>query len=261
MEHTAHQDNAPQDGARPDIHYADAGLAVRSDLTAAHQRAWRHLARPGNWLTGEERIAVAQEVRHAARCTLCAARKEALSPMAITGEHETATSLDATRIEVIHRIRTDQSRITDRWYDSILEDGVFAAEYVEITGVIATVMAVDGFCDALGLTRHPLPQAMAGEPGQSMPSGARVDIARVPTVAPEDVTEAEADLYDGLSGAHIHRALSLVPPEVWNFFDLDSAMYLPDRQLRDFSHEPRAITHAQMELLAARVSALNRCYY
>jgi AhpD family alkylhydroperoxidase len=31
--------------------------------------------------------------------------------------------------------------------------------------------------------------------------------------------------------------------------------------MRDFSREYRAISHAQIELLAARVSALNRCLY
>ena len=38
-------------------------------------------------------------------------------------------------------------------------------------------------------------------------------------------------------------------------------MYLPDRQLRDYGTEYRAITHAQIEFLAARMSALNRCTY
>jgi hypothetical protein len=80
-------------------------------------------------------------------------------------------------------------------------------------------------------------------------------------VAPEDVTEADPALYADLGGAHIHRALNLVPAEVLGFFDLDAAQYLPDAALRDFGREYRAITHAQIELLAARVSALNQCFY
>jgi hypothetical protein len=31
--------------------------------------------------------------------------------------------------------------------------------------------------------------------------------------------------------------------------------------MRDFSREYRAVTHAQIEMLAARVAALNRCHY
>ncbi len=71
----------------------------------------------------------------------------------------------------------------------------------------------------------------------------------------------EHDLYANLSGVHIHQALSLVPAEVAGFFDLDAVHYLPDAALRDFGHEYRAITHAQIELLAARVSVLNQCFY
>jgi hypothetical protein len=57
------------------------------------------------------------------------------------------------------------------------------------------------------------------------------------------------------------KAMSLVPDEVRSFFDLVENQYLPGAVMRDFSHEYRAITHAQIELLAARVSALNRCLY
>ena len=83
----------------------------------------------------------------------------------------------------------------------------------------------------------------------------------MPTVAPEDLTDAEAGMYDGLSAVNIHRALSLVPAEVTGFFDMDSEHYLPDAQLKDFGTEYRALTHAQTEFLAGRVSAINRCVY
>jgi hypothetical protein len=52
-----------------------------------------------------------------------------------------------------------------------------------------------------------------------------------------------------------------VPDEVRSFFDLVENQYLPGAVMRDFAHEYRAITHPQIELLAARVSALNRCLY
>ena len=71
----------------------------------------------------------------------------------------------------------------------------------------------------------------------------------------------EAGMHDGLSAVNIHRALSLVPAEVAGFFDLDAAQYLPDAALRDFGTEYRALTHAQIEFLAARVSAINQCFY
>ena len=56
----------------------------------------------------------------------------------------------------------------------------------------------------------------------------------------------------GRSGGNVHRALSLVPQAMMQFWDLFEAMYLPQDAMRDFGREYRAITHAQIEMLAAR---------
>ena len=59
----------------------------------------------------------------------------------------------------------------------------------------------------------------------------------------------------------LDAALTLVPDEARSFFDVVSAQYLAGPQMTDFGNEFRAITHLQIELLAARVSALNQCTY
>lgn len=241
--------------------YAAASVGMRDDLVAAHQRAWQRLARPGTWWRGEERLAIAAEVRNAPACPLCAERKAALSPNMVQGSHASVAALPAPAIEAIHRIVTDAPRLTERWYHGLLEDGLSDGHYVELIAVLATTITIDSFTDALGLARHDLPEAEAGAPAGQRPAGAKGGLAWVPTVAPEDVTAAEAGLYDGLAGVNIHRALSLVPDEVKGFFDLDSVHYLPDAKLRDFGAGLRAIDNAQIELLAARVSAINQCVY
>ena len=60
---------------------------------------------------------------------------------------------------------------------------------------------------------------------------------------------------------NIRRALSLVPEEAHAWFQLVETQYLPGKWMRDFANEYRAITHAQIELIAARVSVLNQCFY
>jgi hypothetical protein len=76
------------------------------------------------------------------------------------------------------------------------------------------------------------------------------------------VSEGETGLYPtDRPPANIMMAMSLVPEEARSFFDLVTHQYLPGAVMRDFSREYRAISHAQIELLAARVSALNRCLY
>ena len=243
------------------LSYADAPVAVRDDLVGAHQRAWRRLARPGTWWDGRERVAIAAEARHARACELCRRRKAAVSPNAVAGAHDSRGDLALPVVDVIHRIRTDAARLTERWYNQVVAGGISDGHYVEIVGVIATAVAIDEFTRALGMPAHPLPTPVAGQPSKRRPVGAKPGPAWVAMLAPEDVTGAEPALYDGLSGAYIHRALSLVPDEVVGFFDLDAVHYLPDRVLRDFGREYRATSHAQIELLAGRVSAINQCVY
>jgi hypothetical protein len=45
------------------------------------------------------------------------------------------------------------------------------------------------------------------------------------------------------------------------WWDMLEVMYMPGPWMRDFTREYRAVSHAQIEMLAARVSALNRCIY
>ena len=71
-----------------EISYKDFGLPVREDITAVHRRAWKRLSEAGTWLTGAERVAIAQEARAASDCNLCQTRKDALSPNSINGNHD-----------------------------------------------------------------------------------------------------------------------------------------------------------------------------
>jgi alkylhydroperoxidase family enzyme len=202
-----------------------------------------------------------EEIRHAARCLLCRERKEALSPYTIDGVHDTATALPDNVVEVIHRISTDSGRLREAWFDEIMATGLSDAAYVEIVGVIATTIGLDTFDRALGLPLRPIPTAKAGEPTRHRPSGARKTIAWVPTLAQEDVGPEDPDPYPGFEPVNIHFAMSLVPEEVAGFFELDQALYLPQAAIRDLDNEYRALTHSQLELIAARVAALNQCFY
>ena len=244
---------------------SETDITVREDLTAAHARAWTRLARPGVWLTGPERVATAAETRAAMACPACAARKAALSPEAPIPVHATASDLPTAHVDAIHRIATDADRLTHAWFQRTTGDVLSVERYVETVGLIAETIAVDRFDAALGRPLRPLPAPEAGAPTRTPFPAARIAGAWVPTAAPEDITDRDRPaahaMYRNRGAVNIHRALSLVPESVVGFFDLDDVMYLPDALLRDFTQEPRAISHAQIELLAARVSAINRCLY
>jgi hypothetical protein len=239
-----------------------APLPIRDDLSAAHGRAWARIARPGTWFDGVARVAIAAETRHAANCTLCRRRMEALSPLAIEGTHDSLGQLPEIVVEVVHRVRTDPARLGERWCRSVIARGLTEEQYVETVSVVAHTVAIDTMARGLGFDAPQLPDPKPGSPSHYRPAGAKPGGAWVPWVEPADAGEVEAGIYpsDRLP-ANIMKAMSLVPAEVRSFFDLVTHQYLPGEVMRDFSREYRAISHAQIELLAARVSALNRCLY
>jgi len=242
---------------------------MREELAKTQAQAWQRLASPGTWWTGAERIAIAAEARNARECPFCVARAAALSPLAVAGTHaRLASPLADAAIEAIHRIRTDPGRLGETWFLRLREAGLGEAAYVELVSVVAVVTAVDTFRRAAGLEEPwALPAALDGSPTRHRPRGARPGLAWVATLAPEDVTPDDPDLYREHPGprqrygANIHRALSLVPDSMIHWWDMLEAMYQSSAQMRDFDRDYRAVTHPQIELLAARVAALNRCEY
>lgn len=236
-------------------------LPIRADLAEAIERTRERLSSAGTWWNARERLAIVDEIRHAVHCPLCRTRKAALSPYAVAGEHASLGTLPAPIVEAIHRLRTDANRVTDAWYEGLLAQGLSDTEYVELVGLVATVTALDTFTHAMGLPHIAFPSPRAGEPSRHRPRNARRRIARVPTVAPDEMTEDDVNPYPEYGTVHIQQAMSLVPASVIEFFDIDTALYLKQHWIRDFSREYRSLTHAQLELVAARASVLNGCYY
>lgn len=242
--------------------YASEPIKIRDDLAAAHARAWARIGRPGTWWDGATRVAIVAETRHAPSCALCRRRKQALSPAAIDGKHDSLGALPEVVAEVVHRVRTDPGRLSERWFRGVIAAGITEEQYVETVSVVAHVVAIDTMARGLGFEPLPLPQAEPGVPSQYRPAGAKPGGAWLPWLEPADLSQAESGLYPaGRPAANIMKAMSLVPDEVRSFFDIVSHQYQGPLEMRDFSREYRAISHAQIELLAARVSALNQCLY
>jgi hypothetical protein len=234
---------------------------VREDIAAAQRRLWEHVAAAGSWWTGKERVAIAAEARQADDCGFCAQRKSALSAGAVRGEHSTTGALPARLVDVIHRVRTDPARLSRSWFNAVMGDGLEAPAYVELIGVVTMITGVDYFARSLGVALFPLPEPRPGAPSRRLPEGAKPGVAWVPMIAPEDVSGPEADLYPADAMIpNIARALSLVPAEARMLQVLAAAHYLPVAQIGDPTAR-RSLDRMQMELVAARVSALNQCFY
>lgn len=240
-------------------------MKIRQNLTQSHDRVWREIAQPGTWLTGQKRVAVGAETRAARQCSYCQERKVQLSPAGVSGEHTTpARDLSSAEVELVHKLVSDPGRITRRWVEQLWDAGLSDAEYVEIAGVVSAVIVVDTFHAALGLPLRALPLPQTGEPSRRRPRTAVLEQSYVPMIPVEGLVDDYVDLYQ--SGAfvpNVHRAFSLVPELTRLADDLMAAHYFRYEQVPGYTDADHdyAVNKMQMELIAARVSRHNDCFY
>jgi hypothetical protein len=248
----------------PHCWFADAAVPVRGEVAEAHAEWWRRLAKPGTWWTGAERVAIAAEVRAARSCALCRARREALSPMSVTGDHDIApgaeTTIPAAAIDAVHRIVTDANRLSSGFVAKLDEEGINDAHYVELVGIVVSLISIDEVMRGVGASAAPLPEPEPGEPARKRPAEAAMDGAWVPLM-PASLPKGEnQDLWPMPKAPYVLRAMSLVPDAVRDLELLSAAHYLPLAKLMDFSQSAE-LSRPQIELVAGRVSALNECFY
>lgn len=238
-------------------------IPIREGLARAIEKAWGRLAQPGTWWTGQERIAIAAETRQAMQCTLCHLRKDALSPRHVHGHHDGLGALNDPAADAVHRIRTDAGRLTEEWLRELQAQGLTDTEYVEIISIVATVSAIDTFDRAMGSPQRILLTPQSGAPARRRPEGAKPGLGWLETLAPGDLGQGDTDPFDRFGAYNIQRALSLVPEEVIAFFELDVELYFFEHGIaqRAVQIEERALSEAQIELIAARAATLNGCYY
>jgi hypothetical protein len=125
-----------------------------------------------------------------------------------------------------------------------LQAGMTAARYVEILSLAARLSAVDTMCYGLGLELVPLPVPVDGPPTDVVDHEARFNQGWVPTVGP----------------ASPPNALSLLPDDDQAMHELHGALYLSIPEMADAEIE-RGLHRTQMELVAARTSLLNECFF
>ncbi len=225
-----------------------AALPLSQTLRTAHRQALETIAGPGPSFSGAERLAMVEAARAAVGCKLCEARKDGLSP-ALLGEHDGPQVLSPTATDAIHRIRTDPNRLTKRWFDAASAD-LGVAGYLELVSVVTSAVIIDTLHQALDLPLAPLPAAQPGAPTGDVPGDVIDDGAWVPiTAAPRTMADT------GLPEVpNIVRAMGRVPQAVALFF----GTFRPHYALKDIQ---LSLSQAQAELVAARVSAWNECFY
>ncbi|WP_428122443.1 alkylhydroperoxidase-related (seleno)protein [Candidatus Poriferisodalis sp.] len=227
----------------------DSDLPIRDDLAAAHGEVAKRWVHPGTWWTAAQRSDIVQQVRAARdhRANDGGALPPWVQPSTVDGLIDTDSPLPAAAVDAIWRITNHPGTLTQDWYTSIVERGVDPLAYVELVGVVAQANCVDRFADGLELPRVALGEPDAGPPVRE---GAPAAVVHhwVPT----------ADI----RFPNVIKALSAVPAENEALFILSDAQYVPMERVRgELINDQNSLNRPQIELLAARTSKLNECFY
>jgi hypothetical protein len=224
------------------------GASVRDDLAEAHRLAWEHIAAPGSWWTGAQRVELA--------CTALTAIAD-VDPVppwvgvTSTGRFGPELVAAATAHDFVYRLARHAGTITVDVYRAVSGE-LGELPYVELCGIVSTVAAVAHFCRDIGVPVPPLP-----EPVEGAPTGARPDrLAQpqynwVPVAEPADEVAAVVQAYTAVPGEHVNN---------WR---MAAAQYMPVEEMvhPDWQRRPGGLSRAQMELVAARLTRLRDCFY
>jgi hypothetical protein len=210
-----------------------AGGRIDDRLAATIDRTWSHIASPGSFFSGAERIEIA---------ALARARRH--------GHERPATTLSAALVETAETFADEAHTITAQWVDARAEARISGFAYVELLSVTCFAIVADTFEFGIGACGigdglRVLPDPEPGHPTGAVDAQATVDGGWVPTVGPAFPPTG----FSAIPAEHrfmhtLHRELYISVPKM---FDLDLAR---DGLARD-----------QMELVAARTSLVNDCFF
>lgn len=209
---------------------------VRDDLAHAHAASLAHVAAPGARLPAARRLqiaAVAQEAFLAPEPTPPWVRP-----------------YDDPALDVAYRLARHAGTITEQWYEQVITEGMHPLEWVEIVGIVVATVPVVAFARAAGVPLPAWPSPVAGEPhGREADELAPATLNWVPVAAPADRT------------ASVVQALSALPDEWANLWQLAGAQYMSDAQMADPAWNRGTLSRPQMELVAGRISRIRECFF
>ncbi len=209
---------------------------VRADLMAAHAASLQHVATPGAHFTAEQRLRIAAVARDAY--------------LAADPSPPWVRPFGEPTLDVAYRLARHAGTITEQWYEQIITEGMHPLEWVEIVGIVVATVPVVAFARAAGLPIPGLPLPQPGVPhGRVADELAPATLNWVPVAAPADRT------------ASVVQALSAVPDEWDNLWQLAGAQYMSDAQMADPLWNRGTLSRPQMELTAGRISRIRECFF
>ena len=128
------------------IHDTRFGPTLRRFIPSS----WINWADPGTWGNGEQRLAVAGEIRRA--CVEAGVQEEPEEP-----QPETEVDLPQAARELIRELTVEPQGFDEASYKAARSGGLRDEEYVETVGIVARLTAMDIFARGIGVPLRPLP--------------------------------------------------------------------------------------------------------
>ncbi len=214
---------------------------VSKEIIDSFEIIWEHLGQSGSWWSGSQRIAIAQHVRRSAPRPLWDK-----APALDTLPDDYDGELTSFEIGVVERVTVEPSSIDFEVYKHIVER-MGEDKYAELAAVVSQVVPIDHVHDALGIEREELPLAIDSEITMERPEGLVFDVGFLPTLPAEGLP-------------HVAVALSLALADNARRMLLVRSMY-SGQSFGEMVWTHRSLSRPQVELVAARTSALNECFY
>jgi hypothetical protein len=206
-------------------------VIVRDDLAAAHRLAWTHIAAPGSWWSGVERVEMA------GTALLAIADVDPLPPwVSVTSTSRLGADLIAacTAHDVVYRLARHAGTMTADVYRAAAGE-LGELPYVELCAVVSTVAAVAHFCRNIGVEVPPLPAPIGGRPSGDRPEHLeQPQFNWVPVAVPADQVAA------------VVQAYTAVPGEQLNTWRMADAQYMPQPEMvrADWTRRPGGLSRA-----------------
>jgi len=237
--------------------YSDSAHQPSVAIDALHSDEMQSFAQTGTWGSAAQRTAVAATVRKI--------RVEAGSQVSVGDEHlADLVELPAPVLRLVREAALGGIAVDRQFCEQVQAEGVTEGAYVEIVTLVARIVNLDIFARGLGVpSRQLVVPAQDNSPSFKRPDEAADEgffTASIPNL-PAGGATAEA-LYGKNPAANVFRAATLVPEEGKRVIDLISQQYFPAEKLMDFgSDNGHALSRAQVEIVATKVSEYNKCFY
>lgn len=197
------------------------------DIQEHLELTWSHLAGPGTWFTGDERLGMAHRARQA----------RAGVDLEATGEPTD---------DIVERIAARPASTTGDWIATMVTSVGNEERYVEAMGIAARIVMADTFARLVGVTPFELPEPRPGQP----------------TMEPVEPRPKRIRSWISVGSALVPPfTQALVPNENAVTYPLIEKLYMTGDDMADPDFSRGALHRTQIELVASVLSYGNECFY